>query len=122
MSRRFKQKFRSGYEQRVSGHNPLAAHEPSEPRIHYVLTKRYIPDFVLPNGVIVEAKGFFSSEDRTKMLLVKKQNPCIEIKFLFQRANNRLTKSPNSLMYWQWAEKHGFDWDEGEHIPESWYE
>lgn len=116
-----KRKYRSGFEERVAKNEPEAAHEPSEPRVSYTLTKRYIPDFVLPNGVIVEAKGYFESKDRTKMLLVKKQNPNLDIRFLFQKANNRLTKSSNSKMYWQWCEQHGFDWSEGEHIPKDWY-
>lgn len=117
-----KRQYRSGYEGRVAANEPDAEHEPSEPKIYYQLTKRYIPDFVLPNGIIVEAKGWFDSKDRTKMVAIKKQNPHLDIRFLFQRANNQLTKSKNSLMYWQWCEKHGFPWSEGETIPKEWYE
>jgi len=116
-----KRKYRSGYEERVALANPKAEHEPSEPIVKYTQTKRYIPDFVLSNGVIVEAKGYFESKDRTKMVAVKKQNPCLDIRFLFQKANNRLTKSPNSRMYWQWCEDNGFLWSEGTTIPEEWY-
>lgn len=117
-----KRKYRSGFEERVAKSNPEAEHEPSEPKVTYSMCKRYIPDFVLSNGVIVEAKGYFESKDRTKMLLVKKQNPGLDIRLLFQRANNRLTKSVNSLMYWQWAERHNFPWSEGETIPKEWYD
>lgn len=122
MSRKSKQKFRSGFEKRVGEANPLAIHEPSEPRINYTITKRYIPDFVLANGIVVEVKGYFTSEDRTKMLLVKKQNPNLHIKFLFQRANNHLTKSKNSRTYWQWCEDNNFEWAEGTTIPQEWYD
>lgn len=117
-----KRKYRSGYEERVAKANPDAEHEPSEPIVRYILTKRYIPDFVLPNGVIVEAKGYFEPKDRTKMIAVKKQNPDLDLRILFQDANKRLTKSHNSKMYWQWAEQHGFPWDEGTAIPKDWYE
>ena len=116
-----KARYRSGYEERVAKANPDAEHEPKEPTVRYVLTKRYIPDFVLPNGVIVEAKGFFEPKDRTKMIQVKKQNPNLDIRMLFQDANKRLTKSNNSKMYWQWCEQHGFLWEEGTTIPEEWY-
>jgi hypothetical protein len=97
-------------------------YEPDDPPINYHLPKRYIPDFVLPNGIHVECKGYFKSADRSKMLRIRKENSHLDIRFLFQRANNRLTKSPNSMMYWEWAEKHGFIWAEGEKIPDEWYE
>lgn len=89
--------------------------------LHYTKPSVYVPDFQLPNGVLIECKGRFLAKDRTKMLAIKEQNPHLDIRFLFQRANNRITKSPNSLMYWQWAEKHGFKWHEGDTIPEGWY-
>lgn len=115
-------KFRSKFEKHVyeaAGRRKLD-YEPSDSKILYTQTKRYIPDFVLPNGIVVEAKGYFTSKDRTKMLNVAKNNKHLDIRLVFQRANNRLTKSPNSLTYWQWAEKHGFPWAEGE-IPEKWW-
>lgn len=119
-------KFRSKYEKKVYGNVPDehikdVEYEPQSPRVDYNTPSRYIPDFRLPSGVLVECKGYFDSRARGKMLRVKKQNPKLDIRFLFQRANNRITKSPNSLMYWQWAEKHGFPWAEGEIIPEDWY-
>ena len=118
-------KFRSKYEKRVwenlsKTNQKRTVYEPSDPVIRYHLPKCYIPDFLLPNGIMVECKGYFKPADRTKMLRVRKENPEFDIRFLFQRANNRLTKSPNSLAYWQWAEKHGFLWDEGERIPTKW--
>lgn len=56
------------------------------------------------------------------MLSVARQHPDIDIRILFQRANTRLTKSKNSMTYGQWATKHGYQWSEGEHIPEEWYD
>jgi len=83
---------------------------------------QYTPDIVLDNGIIVEAKGYFESKDRTKMVAVKKQNPHLDIRFLFQKANNRITKSSNSRMYWQWCEDNGFLWAEGTTIPKEWFD
>ena len=119
-------KFRSKYEKAIYGDIPAkykrrVEYEPSDPTMRYTLPKRYIPDFDLGNGVYVEAKGYFKSADRTKMLRVRKENPGVDLRFLFQRANNRLTKSPNSMMYWEWAEKHSFEWSEGTKIPKEWF-
>lgn len=120
-----KLKFRSGFERNVYEQSVQRGkqldYEPQEPVVRYVVPSRYIPDFILhPSGVFVECKGYFDGRSRAKMLRVKKDNPYLDIRFVFQRANNRITRSPNSLMYWQWAEKHGFPWAEGA-IPEEWF-
>jgi hypothetical protein len=124
MTTRSNPKFRSKFEKRVwentEGHTGIE-YEPHKPLVEYSTKARYIPDFKLPNGVLVECKGYFNSRDRAKMLKVKKQNPCLDIRMLFQRASNRITKSPNSLTYGEWASKHGFPWSEGDTIPEEWY-
>lgn len=118
---KFRSKFEKGLYDLARKRKLKLEYEPESPRITYTTTARYIPDFVLPNGIVVEAKGYFKAKDRTKMLNVARNNADLDIRFVFQRANNRLTKSPNSMMYWQWAEKHGFEWAE-RHIPESWWE
>lgn len=121
-----KPKFRSGYEKRVYENIPdnqrgFVDYEPQTPVIAYNTPARYIPDLRLPGDIFVECKGYFDGRARAKMLRVKKQNPNLDIRMLFQRANNRISKSPNSLTYWQWAEKHNFPWSEGECIPEEWW-
>lgn len=117
-------KFRSGLEKKIYEEVKSAGYqieyEPTEPIIRYVVPARYIPDFRLPNNVFVEAKGWLRPQDRAKMLRVKKENPDLDIRFVLQRANSRISKSSNSLMYWQWCEKHGFPWSEG-YIPEEWF-
>ncbi len=118
-------KFRSGFEKKIFQNakkkKKKVEYEPQDSHLHYTLPRKYIPDFRLPNGVLVEAKGRFTAADRTKLLRVRLENPEIDLRLLFQRANNRLTKSPNSLMYWQWAERHDFIWAEGETIPLEWF-
>ena len=115
--------FRSGFERQV--YNEAVANagelefEPRDKHLFYNRPSQYIPDFVLSNGIIVECKGRFTSADRTKMLRVRRENPFSDIRFVFQRANNRLTKSKNSSTYWEWCERHGFMWAEG-NIPVEW--
>ena len=86
----------------------------------YTIRSTYTPDFFLPNGVIVETKGLFSSDDRRKMLAVKSQYPLLDIRLCFMNAQVKLSKAPKSLAYWQWAERHGFPWCHG-HIPTTWF-
>lgn len=118
-------KFRSGLEKKIYEDAVLNGreldYEPLEPIVRYVVPARYIPDFKLPNGVLVESKGWLRPRDRAKMARVKLENPGLDIRFVFQRANSRVGKSSNSLMYWQWAEKHGFPWAEGL-IPAEWWD
>ena len=122
-------KFRSGYEERVYN-NALARkrkldYEPASAIVRYVKParrSRYIPDFVLPNGVIVETKGRLTATDRAKMLNVARDNPELDIRFLFQRANQRITRYKNSLTYGEWADKHSFRWSSGDEIPDEWWD
>jgi hypothetical protein len=88
-------------------------------RLGYIIKKTYIPDFLLPNGIIIEAKGKFDAEMRRKMLAVKATHPHLDIRFVFQNANNKLNKNAK-MRYWEWAEKHGYKWAEGS-IPPKWW-
>lgn len=53
---------------------------------------RYTPDFVLPNGIIIETKGMFDSADRGKHLLIREQFPHLDIRFIFTYPNARIGK------------------------------
>jgi hypothetical protein len=113
-------KYRSLLEGRVAGYlekeNVPFLYE--ESKYEYTLLSRYTPDFHLPNGVILEVKGFFKPSDRRKMAAMKKQHPELDIRFVFQR-NNTLTRTSKSN-YGDWADKHGYQWCIYPHIPESW--
>lgn len=80
----------------------------------------YRPDFELPNGIIIECKGRFTAADRKKHLEVQQQHPDLDIRFLFQRATNTLSRAAASLTYGEWCNKHGFLWAEGTEIPRAW--
>lgn len=79
----------------------------------------YTPDFlILDNGILVESKGYFLSEDRTKHLLVREQHPDLDIRFVFARASAPLRKGSRTT-YATWAAKHGFQWAQSS-IPREW--
>jgi hypothetical protein len=82
-------------------------------------TRHYIPDFILPNGIHIEVKGYLRSDDRKKLILVKKQYPDIDLRLIFQRANNRISKKSKTT-YAKWAEKHGFIYSDNGRVPRAW--
>lgn len=68
---------------------------------------RYTPDFLLPNGIIVETKGRFVTADRQKMLLVRSQYPDLDIRIVFSNPQTRISKKSKTT-YAMWCEKYGF--------------
>jgi len=87
--------------------------------IPYLLKCRYLADYVLPNGIIIEAKGHFTSADRRKMRAVKAAHPDLEIRMVFGRAENKLNKTSRTT-YAKWSESKGFPWA-NKSIPDSWH-
>lgn len=81
---------------------------------------RYTPDFNLENGIIIEGKGRFLTEDRQKHLLIKAQHPELDIRFVFSNSNQRISKKSKTT-YAMWCEKHGFQYAD-EMIPIEWIE
>ena len=79
----------------------------------------YSPDFKLPNGIRVETKGRFVAADRKKHLLVKAQNPNLDIRFVFSNSKNKITKNSKTT-YADWCEKNGYKYADKE-IPDSWF-
>jgi hypothetical protein len=89
--------------------------------IHYEKPQkvaRYTPDFVLENGIIIETKGRFLTADRQKHLLVQKQHPEFDIRFVFSSSKQRISKKSKTT-YANWCEKHGFMYADHS-IPEEW--
>ena len=54
--------------------------------------RKYKPDFVLPNGLIIETKGKWTQEDRQKHVWLREQRPDLRICLLFMSAFNRIRK------------------------------
>ena len=113
--------FRSGLEKNVDDflHSTGVDYEYESTKVPYVLTCNYTPDFDLKNGVMLEAKGHLSPDDRRKMLAVKKQHPELDIRFVFQAPYNKIYKGSRTT-YAKWAEKHGFPWTHFKSIPDEW--
>jgi len=106
--------FRSGLEdviaKELSSRGVPFRYEAKEDVIQYIKPQRvskYTPDFALPNGVIIETKGRFVTADRQKHLLIKEQHPSLDIRFLFNNPNSRISKQSKTT-YAMWCEKHGF--------------
>ena len=89
--------------------------------IHYTKPQKpakYTPDFVLPNGIIVETKGRFVTADRQKHKSIKEQHPQLDIRFVFSNPNQKIGKKSNTT-YAMWCEKHGFQFAKG-FVPKEW--
>tara|TARA_R110000803_G_scaffold1756_3_gene5731 strand:+ start:13846 stop:14250 length:405 start_codon:yes stop_codon:yes gene_type:complete len=80
----------------------------------------YTPDFRLPNGVYIETKGRFVLADRQKHILIKKQHPELDIRFIFQNARNKIRKGSKTT-YGDWCIKHGFIYSD-KIIPPEWFD
>ena len=114
--------FRSGFEKKVAQELEAAGvtYKYEQDIITYVepaRTKKYIPDFRLPNGIIIESKGRWTLHDRKKMILVMEQNPKLDIRMLFQR-DQKLNKGSKTT-YTEWCEKRGIPYAVGE-VPKEW--
>jgi len=114
--------YRSGLEERVSKEleESGVSYGYEAIRISYdiIEQRKYTPDFVLSNDVIVETKGRFNTADRKKHLLIQKQHPNLDIRFVFQNSNAKLYKGAKST-YGQWCDKHGFMYAD-KSIPKEW--
>ncbi|QEG13357.1 putative endonuclease [Klebsiella phage vB_KpnP_NahiliMali] len=78
----------------------------------------YTPDFLLPNGIFVETKGIFDSDDRKKHLLIREQYPELDIRIVFSSSRSKLYKG-SKTSYGEWAEKNGIKFAD-KLIPVEW--
>lgn len=104
--------YKSGIEKDVADQIRRAGKEVQyEPfKIPYVIPEsdhHYTPDYVLPNGIVIETKGRFLLADRKKHILIKEQYPDLDIRFVFSRSNGRLRKGSKTT-YAVWCQKNGF--------------
>jgi hypothetical protein len=115
--------FRSGLEE-VVAQQLLGAHIPVVYESHVVVyeapaTKhKYTPDFVLPNGIIIETKGRFLTADRKKHKLIKAQHPDLDVRFVFSNSKSKIGKL-SSTTYALWCQQFGFKYAD-RLIPLSW--
>ena len=114
-------KFRSQLEKRVATllDGLGVSFEYESEKLGYTIEHSYTPDFVLPNYTYLEAKGYWSPADRRKILSVKKDNPDIDLRMVFQSPYNKISKKSKTT-YAQWCEKHDIPWSSYHNIPIEW--
>ena len=115
--------YRSGLELRIADNlierGQAFSYEPGKiPFTQPAKARRYTPDFILPNGIVVEAKGRFLTADRQKFVMIAKSHPGLDIRFAFSNPKQRISKQSQTT-YSAWAEYKGFLWC-GPEIPDAW--
>ena len=118
-------KLRSGYERKIRKclEQKEVDYTYESMVIEYTVPEtkhKYVPDFILPNGVIVEGKGYWDAASRQKMARVTEQHPELDIRILFQR-NNAINKK-SKTHYSDWCSKRGIKFAISPQglIPEEW--
>jgi len=110
-------KYRSKFEEEIAKKLKGSRAQYEKLILPYYKLHTYKPDWVLPNGIIIEAKGRFTSHDRAKHLLIKKQHPILDIRFVF-KYDNKLHKE-SKTRYSLWCDKYEFKYAFLE-VPMSW--
>jgi len=114
--------YRSGLEEKVASQldGLSISYQYEKVKLKYVVneTRTYTPDFLLPNGIIIESKGRFVAADRKKHLLVKQQHPDLDIRFVFTNSKAKISKG-SKTSYGDWCDKNGFLYAD-KLIPEGW--
>ena len=113
--------FRSGLEERVADLlvELGVKYEYETTKVPYVISHIYSPDFILPNGVILECKGYWDAADRRKIKEVKKQHPDLDLRMVFQAPYNTISKKSKTT-YAKYCEKLGIPWTSFANIPLKW--
>ena len=113
-------RYRSGFESKLANQLQRSGvdFEYETLKIEYRKVSTYTPDFILPNGIIIEAKGVWTVEDRTKHLLVREQHPHLDIRMVFMNAANKIRKGSDTT-YARWCDKKGIIYAD-KIIPKSW--
>lgn len=114
--------FRSGLEEKVADLmvNLGVKYEYESTKIPYTIAHSYSPDFLLPNGIFLECKGYWEAEDRRKIRNVIKQHPDIDLRMVFENPYNRISKKSKTT-YAKWCEKHSIQWTSYANIPLEWF-
>ena len=114
-------KFRSKLEERVATllEQLGISYEYETEKLSYTIEHNYTPDFVLPNYVYLETKGYWDAADRRKVLAVKRDNPEVDLRMVFQSPYNTISKKSKTT-YAKWCEKHDIPWTAYHEIPLDW--
>ena len=114
-------KYRSGLEEKVADllQGLGITYEYESTKVPYTIQHHYCPDFILPNHVHLETKGYWDPNDRRKVLAVKRDNPDLDLRMVFQAPYNKVNKKSKTT-YAMWCEKHAIPWTSYHNIPLEW--
>lgn len=90
------------------------------PFIQPAKRRTYTPDFILPNGIVVESKGRYQTNDRQKHKWLAEQYPALDLRFVFSNSRSRISKQSKTT-YGMWCETLGFTYAD-KMIPQEWIE
>ena len=93
--------IRSGLEEKVADLMVEldVKYEYESTKIPYQIQFNYTPDFLLPNGVYLECKRYWETEDRRKVKAVKQQHPDIDLRMVFRHYITRLVRRVRLLTH-----------------------
>jgi len=80
--------------------------------------RSYTPDFFLDNGVVIEAKGKFTADNRRIIEAFLEQHPDVDFRMIFQRDNP--VRSGAKSRYSDWCKKRQIPYHIGEDVPDGW--
>lgn len=114
--------FRSGLEEKVADLmiELGVKYEYESTQIPYRIMHNYTPDFLLPNGVCLECKGYWDADDRRKIRNVVDQHPELDLRMIFQNPFNTISKKSKTT-YAKYCEKLGIPWTSFTNIPLDWF-
>ena len=116
--------FRSGLEDAIAAElkTKSVKYEYEKTKLNYTKPSKvhtYTPDFYLiDRDIYIETKGYFTTQDRQKMRLIKEQHPKLDIRFIFSNSKTRISKKSKTT-YGMWCEKYGFTYAD-KHVPKDW--
>ena len=114
--------FRSRFEFEFAQHlaKNKIKYEYEKHKFRYIVPiKNYTPDFyLLDYNFHLELKGNLDVTDRVKHLLVKEQNPTLDVRFIFPNSKKKIYKGSKTT-YANWCDRHGFLYADNR-IPSVW--
>lgn len=115
--------YRSGLEEKLADQLKRAGQPVvyEEHTLHYKQPekpRKYTPDFILPNGIIIESKGRFVTADRQKHLFIKADHPALDVRFVFSNSRSKIGKA-SPTTYAMWCGRNGFLFAD-KWIPQAW--
>ena len=95
-------------------------YEYEKDKFRYILPiKIYTPDFYLVEyGFHLELKGHLDVVARVKHLLLKTQNPHLDVRFIFPNSKKKIYKG-SKTSYADWCNRHDFLYADNR-IPNKW--